>query len=283
MIKKISRLLLFLLLYSFRTIQGSSILQQRGPQQCQEITNGCPSLNFDFHAQNIGSIQYNLDILSVWWVSDSTYNMTIHATGAEQIPLKYLYSLKIIGVDGPESTVQLYGKNENTYLIDNPTDFTATFAVYASADDDGKVWMPNFQIQFEYLQGDAAQYWESWEWGSSTFDLMTGCDNYDNNGNSQTDFPDFYWVGECADAAASSFVASSTSTLASTTVESSQSSLNPTGRLGFGKSISSLLSDVPSTAGSRSSTAFISSSSVNSGSIATLTRSTTQTSQSFLN
>ena len=155
--------------------------------------NGCPNLDFTWHMANQNILQYTMDITNVNYIENNLFEITIHVVGAETIPLKYLYSLKIIGVNGPKGTVQLYGKNENTYLIDNPTDFTSTFQVYGNLKD-CKWWLPNFQIQFEYMQGDASQYWQTWTWGTSTFDLSTGCNNYDNQGHSQTDFPGFYWT-----------------------------------------------------------------------------------------
>jgi len=155
--------------------------------------NGCPQLDFHWHTQIQNIMHYTMDITNVILVQGNLFEITIHVLGKEQIPLQYLYSLKVIGVDGPKGTIQLYGKNENTYLIDNPTDFTVTFQVYATLTD-CQWWLPNFQIQFEYLQGDAAQYWKTWTWGTSTFDLSTGCNNYDNQGHSQTDFPGYYWV-----------------------------------------------------------------------------------------
>nr|4UYR_A Chain A, Flocculation Protein Flo11 [Saccharomyces cerevisiae S288C] len=165
---------------------------------CNSIVNGCPNLDFNWHMDQQNIMQYTLDVTSVSWVQDNTYQITIHVKGKENIDLKYLWSLKIIGVTGPKGTVQLYGYNENTYLIDNPTDFTATFEVYATQDVNScQVWMPNFQIQFEYLQGSAAQYASSWQWGTTSFDLSTGCNNYDNQGHSQTDFPGFYWNIDC--------------------------------------------------------------------------------------
>ena len=99
-------------------------------------------------------MHYSMTVNSVTWISGNTYELTIAVKGAENIDLKYLWSLKIIGVNGPQGTVQLYGKNENTYIIDNPTDYTATFQVYGqqSSDDACKVLMPSFQIQYEYLQ-----------------------------------------------------------------------------------------------------------------------------------
>ncbi|GMM55712.1 hypothetical protein DAKH74_023280 [Maudiozyma humilis] len=157
------------------------------------VYNGCPNLDFTWHTNIQNIINYSMDITDISQVQDNLFEITIHVTGSQQIPLKYLYSLKVIGVNGPKGTVQLYGKNENTYLIDNPTDFTTTFEIYATLTD-CQYWMSNFQIQFEYMQGDASQYWETWTWGTTTFDLGTGCTNYDNQGHSQTDFPGFYWT-----------------------------------------------------------------------------------------
>jgi len=168
-----------------------------------------------------------MNITDVTLVQDNLFEITLHVLGKEQIPLQYLYSLKIIGVNGPTSTVVLYGKNENTYLIDNPTDFTVTFQVYATLSD-CQWWLPNFQIQFEYLQGDAAQYWQTWTWGTSTFDLSTGCNNYDNQGHSQTDFPGYCWAlglpSECGVDSNPSSSSISTSSYSSEVMSSSYTS-----------------------------------------------------------
>lgn len=83
--------------------------------------------------------------------------------------------------------------NENIDVIPSPTNFTTTFEVYASLLN-CEYWMPNFQIQFEYLEGSTYQYASTWKWGTTVFDLCTGCDNYDNQRHSQTDFPGFYWL-----------------------------------------------------------------------------------------
>ena len=163
-----------------------------------------------------------MDIENVVWLHDDLYEITIHVLGSEQIDLKYLYSLKIIGVDGPKGTVQLYGKNENTYLIDSPTDYRATFQVYGDTQrDECNVWLPNFQIQYEYLQGDAWAYADTWVWGTTSFDLMTGCNNYDNQGNSQTDFPGYYWKIDCNEGCGKTPVQSSSSTDIISSLESS--------------------------------------------------------------
>ncbi|GMC39775.1 unnamed protein product, partial [Saccharomyces cerevisiae] len=196
---------------------------------CNSIVNGCPNLDFNWHMNQQTIMQYTLDVTSVSWVQDNTYQITIHVKGKENIDLNYLSSLKIIGVTGPKDTVQLYGCNENTYLIDNPTDFTATFEVYATQDVNScQVWMPNFQIQFEYLQGSAAQYASSWKWGTTSFDLSTGCNNYDNQGHSQTDFPGFYWNidydNNCGGTKSSTTTSTSTSESSTTTSSTSESS-----------------------------------------------------------
>ncbi|CCD27198.1 uncharacterized protein NDAI_0J03060 [Naumovozyma dairenensis CBS 421] len=173
-------------------------LQKRDNAICQTIVNGCPDLNFGYHASNTNTLRYYLNILNVLWVQDNLYNITINVKGEKQIPMKYLHSLKIIGVKGPQGTVQLYGGNEETYLIDNPTDYTVTFQISGgSPKDECNVWLPNFQIQYEYLLGDAAQYEDTWEWGANAFDLGSGCDDFDNMGNSQTDFPGYYWKSKC--------------------------------------------------------------------------------------
>lgn len=70
--------------------------------------------------------------------------------------------------------------------------------------DDGKVAMPSFQIQYEYLQGDTSQYWDTRKWGTITFDLMAAC-GADNNGNSNADFPLWYWVNPKSECDSQSF------------------------------------------------------------------------------
>ena len=157
------------------------------------FTNGCPCYDFTFHSQTQNTLVYHMDVLSVKWDHDNIYMITIHVYADKQIPISNLWSLKIIGVDSPDGgTFQLYGHNENTYLINNPTDWTATFRINASADPSNPdiQWMPNFQIQYEYCQGSAtcdSTWWQTYK--GSTFDLITGCNNHDNNQRSQTDFP----------------------------------------------------------------------------------------------
>ncbi|KAG0673400.1 hypothetical protein C6P41_001395, partial [Kluyveromyces marxianus] len=161
------------------------------------FTNGCPCYDFTFHSQTQNTLVYHMDVLSVKWDHDNIYMITIHVYADKQIPISNLWSLKIIGVDSPDGgTFQLYGHNENTYLINNPTDWTATFRINASADPSNPdiQWMPNFQIQYEYCQGSAtcdSTWWQTYK--GSTFDLITGCNNHDNNQRSQTDFPGYYW------------------------------------------------------------------------------------------
>ncbi|AHY74968.1 Bsc1p [Saccharomyces cerevisiae YJM996] len=235
--------------------------------------------------QNI--LHYDMDVTSVSWVKDNTYQITIHVKAVKDIPLEYLWSLKIIGVNGPSSTVQLYGKNEKTYLISDPTDFTSTFQVYAYPSSDGcTVWMPNFQIQFEYLQGDAAQYWQTWQWGTTTFDLSTGCNNYDNQGHSQTDFPGFYWTyqckgnndGTCTKASSSSITTSSITTSSTTTSSTTTSSTTTSSSTTSSSTTSSSTTSSSTTSSSTTSSSTTSSSTTSSSTTSSSTKTSTTTS-----
>ncbi|AJU74676.1 Bsc1p [Saccharomyces cerevisiae YJM969] len=238
--------------------------------------------------QNI--LHYDMDVTSVSWVKDNTYQITIHVKAVKDIPLEYLWSLKIIGVNGPSSTVQLYGKNEKTYLISDPTDFTSTFQVYAYPSSDGcTVWMPNFQIQFEYLQGDAAQYWQTWQWGTTTFDLSTGCNNYDNQGHSQTDFPGFYWTyqckgnndGTCTKASSSSITTSSITTSSTTTSSTTTSSTTTSSSTTSSSTTSSSTTSSSTTSSSTTSSSTTSSSTKTSTTTSSTVKSSSTTSIDF--
>ncbi|KAJ1539347.1 Bsc1p, partial [Saccharomyces cerevisiae] len=251
--------------------------------------NGCPNLDFNWHMSQQNILHYDMDVTSVSWVKDNTYQITIHVKAVKDIPLKYLWSLKIIGVNGPSSTVQLYGKNEKTYLISDPTDFTSTFQVYAYPSSDGcTVWMPNFQIQFEYLQGDAAQYWQTWQWGTTTFDLSTGCNNYDNQGHSQTDFPGFYWTyqckgnndGTCTKASSSSITTSSITTSSTTTSSTTTSSTTTSSSTTSSSTTSSSTTSSSTTSSSTTSSSTTSSSTTSSSTTSSSTTSSSTTSSS---
>nr|CAI6427938.1 AIF_HP1_G0008640.mRNA.1.CDS.1 [Saccharomyces cerevisiae] len=251
--------------------------------------NGCPNLDFNWHMSQQNILHHDMDVTSVSWVKDNTYQITIHVKAVKDIPLEYLWSLKIIGVNGPSSTVQLYGKNEKTYLISDPTDFTSTFQVYAYPSSDGcTVWMPNFQIQFEYLQGDAAQYWQTWQWGTTTFDLSTGCNNYDNQGHSQTDFPGFYWTyqckgnndGTCTKASSSSITTSSITTSSTTTSSTTTSSTTTSSTTTSSSTTSSSTTSSSTTSSSTTSSSTTSSSTTSSSTTSSSTTSSSTTSSS---
>ena len=175
--------------------KSASKYNRRALPTVSGVTNMCPGLNFHWHEKNENIMPYSMDLLSVEWIGANIYELTIHVKGKEHIDLKYLHSLKIIGINGPEGTKKLYGKNENKFLIDDPTDFTTKIQVYGQPynGDDCKAVMPPFQIQYEYLQGEASQYWETWKWGRTAFDLMTGC-SADKDGNCNADFPLWYWA-----------------------------------------------------------------------------------------
>ncbi|CDH18103.1 uncharacterized protein ZBAI_09891 [Zygosaccharomyces bailii ISA1307] len=130
-----------LLLLCTVCIKAAGALETRSGVPCSGITPQCPDLNFSWHAQNTEIMQYTMNLLSVLWAESNIYEITVRIQGAKEIDLKYLWSLKVIGIDGPQGTHQLFGKNENVYLIDDPTDFTATFQVYGQAfeSDDCKI------------------------------------------------------------------------------------------------------------------------------------------------
>lgn len=60
--------------------------------------NGCPNLDFNWHMSQQNILHYDMDVTSVSWIKDNVYQITIHVTAVKDIPLKYLYSLKVIGV-----------------------------------------------------------------------------------------------------------------------------------------------------------------------------------------
>ncbi|KAK5773565.1 hypothetical protein RI543_005082 [Arxiozyma heterogenica] len=197
-----------------------------------EVINGCPNLNFDFH-QDITNVHptYKMDLESVGYLGGNSYQITVRFYASQNIPLSNLHSLKIIGVQGPKGTIQLWGKNEGVTPPDfNPTDFTATFTVYGDTQKSPcYVWLPPFQIQYEY---NYSKQWQENGWGATHFDLMLGC-NADNQGNSNADFPLYYWPKGCADScSASSSPSSRTSTTTSLTARAittaaPKSSLSP--------------------------------------------------------
>lgn len=144
---------------------------------CCSIVNGCPNLDFSWRTNQQGIMPYYLNITSVKWIQSNLYNMTIRVQGDKTIPLNTLWGLKIINIQGPVSTMVLYGINEKIYSITNPTDYTVTLQVYANVDSSNRVWMPNFQFHYEYCQGTVAQNCNNWAWGTKTFDMNTGCNN----------------------------------------------------------------------------------------------------------
>lgn len=164
-----------------------------GAKTCSmsEVKSACPNLNFDFHQMNNDiNPTYKMDLEKVQYLSGDEYQITVRFYASENIPLSNLHSLKVREIQGPKNVVQLWGKNEGiTPSNFNPSDFTTTFIVYGDTTKDPcYVWLPTFQVQYEYIK---TEQWEQNHWGDITFDLFLGCSS-DNQGNANDDFPLYY-------------------------------------------------------------------------------------------
>ncbi|CAL9734825.1 hypothetical protein MOSE0_G00518 [Monosporozyma servazzii] len=160
------------------------------------IINKCPEWNFDHHQEMLNVYpRYHMEMKNIQYAAAETYDVTIRVYANENIALKYLHSLKIIGVQGPQGTIQLWGANEGVTPQDFvPSDFTSTFKIHANANGNPcNVELPSFQIQYEY---DYSDEWAANRWGQTHFDLMVGCGG-DNQGNSNFDFPAYVWPKDC--------------------------------------------------------------------------------------
>ncbi|CCK71310.1 uncharacterized protein KNAG_0G02540 [Huiozyma naganishii CBS 8797] len=171
------------------------------------IQHGCPHLDFDYFYENERiNPKFSLDLKDVRWLpNQKLYKVTIRAytRNGEKIDLKYLWSLKVIGLS--TGTHQLYGFNEGVLPEDfDPSDFTTTFLIRGRPDyENCIVWLDYFQLQYEFLDGHTAQYKEDWYnegFGKPHFDLSVGCHNSNNHGQSQLGLPNYFWPLECGDA-----------------------------------------------------------------------------------
>nr|CAI6672813.1 BPK_HP1_G0042710.mRNA.1.CDS.1 [Saccharomyces cerevisiae] len=54
-----------------------------------------------------------MDLLAVDWIESETYGVTVKVQGAESIDWKYLSSLKLTGIDGPQSCVEVTKSNKD--------------------------------------------------------------------------------------------------------------------------------------------------------------------------
>ncbi|SSD62238.1 uncharacterized protein SCODWIG_04001 [Saccharomycodes ludwigii] len=172
----------------------------------------CPDLNFDFHRNQLGIPKYNMQLQNVQWETDNIYWITIRVYSDTQISIDDLFSVKIIGVNSPDgSTFQLYDRNLKVANIDSPTDFEATFRIYADVDG-STATSGSFQIQWDYCKdvcSDTALC-KKWPYGDTSFDLQVSC-NADNQNNAQGDFPVLSWNVDCSKSCVSSQVSASTS------------------------------------------------------------------------
>ncbi|CCK72862.1 uncharacterized protein KNAG_0L02480 [Huiozyma naganishii CBS 8797] len=171
------------------------------------VQHGCPHLDFEhfYETENINP-KFSLDLTDVRWLpNQKLYQVTIRAyiTNGEKIDLKYLWSLKAIGLS--MGTHQIYGFNEGVLPEGfDPSDFTTTFLIRGRPDyEECIVWLDYFQLQFEFLDGHTGQYRSDWYregFGNSHFDLSVGCHNSNNYGQSKVGLPNYYWPLECGDA-----------------------------------------------------------------------------------
>lgn len=138
-----------------------------GNKEC--IRNACPGLDFKWRSTYYGIMNYDMNVIGVNYLGKDSYEVTIHVVGDKQIPLKFLYSLSISNIGGPDRIVPLHHCDKGINKIDNPTDFTATFVVNSRPDLFGRVWMPDFKLDFEYVLGPARQYAKEWKWGKRHF------------------------------------------------------------------------------------------------------------------
>ena len=177
-------------------IAANSFAEAHNTCREEHIYNKCSEWNFDHHQdrENIKP-KYKMQLLNVQHGDGADYDITVRFYADENIPLEHLHSVKIIGVQGPQGTIQLWGKNEGVTPQDFvPSDFTTTFKIYSNPHEDPcYVEIPNFQVQYEYKHSDT---WTQNGWGKHAFDLMIGCGG-DNQGNSNFDFPLYFWPKDC--------------------------------------------------------------------------------------
>ncbi|CAI4907126.1 ANM_HP_G0096120.mRNA.1.CDS.1 [Saccharomyces cerevisiae] len=150
----------------------------------------CPNLDFGWRADECDRMNFSMDLLAVDWIESETYGVTVKVQGAESIDWKYLSSLKLTGIDGPQSCVEVTKSNKDC-SINSATEFTVSFPVYAQKieNEPCQVLMPSFQIEYEFLKGEAQQYSEGWKWGETCFNLESGCQHQSSSSKANCDFP----------------------------------------------------------------------------------------------
>ncbi|CAL9734826.1 hypothetical protein MOSE0_G00540 [Monosporozyma servazzii] len=183
-------------LLRYGIIAANSFSNAQNSCNINNVLSKCSHWNFDHHQEMLNVYpRYHMEMKNIQYAAAETYDVTIRVYANENIALKYLHSLKIIGVQGPQGTIQLWGANEGVTPQDFvPSDFTSTFKIHANANDNPcNVELPSFQIQYEY---DYSDEWAANGWGQTHFDLMVGCGG-DNQGNSNFDFPAYVWPKDC--------------------------------------------------------------------------------------
>ncbi|CAI4696709.1 AQG_2a_G0044260.mRNA.1.CDS.1 [Saccharomyces cerevisiae] len=192
-----------------------------------------------------------MDLLAVDWIESETYGVTVKVQGAESIDWKYLSSLKLTGIDGPQSCVEVTKSNKDC-SINSATEFTVSFPVYAQKieNEPCQVLMPSFQIEYEFLKGEAQQYSEGWKWGETCFNLESGCQHQSSSSKANCDFPLWHWncghIPGCPSSSSSTSTASGSSTTWTPSTSETPCTETPSGS-STSSSWASLSSETPCT------------------------------------
>lgn len=194
--------------------------------QCpnSDITAGCSNLDFTYHAQNTNIPPATISITNVVWLGGDNYQVTINFKSLASMSLSSLSELKIIGLS---QIYYLYSYNMWFSEISDPGEWDATVTV-TSPNLNGKVWMPtNFQIQFDWCSEGVWDRFECSQWRyAQSYDYITGCNNHNNYGQSQTDSSGYYWPAYCDSRNYADTTSSSKSTSPTTTTTPNNNNQN---------------------------------------------------------
>ncbi|ODQ56707.1 hypothetical protein WICANDRAFT_71466, partial [Wickerhamomyces anomalus NRRL Y-366-8] len=160
-----------------------------------DIVAGCSNLDFSYNSKNTNKPTANIAVTGVTWLGGNSYQVTIHFKSSATMSLSSLSELKVIGID---QTYVLYSNNMKISRITNPGEWDATFTVTAS-NSNGRAWMPTgYQVQFDWCSAGVTSQSECNRWKyAKSYDYNTGCNNYNNYGQSQTDSSGYYWPINC--------------------------------------------------------------------------------------
>ncbi|CAI4331414.1 CPI_1c_G0009230.mRNA.1.CDS.1 [Saccharomyces cerevisiae] len=110
--------------------------------------------------------------------------------------------------------------------------------------------MPSFQIEYEFLKGEAQQYSEGWKWGETCFNLESGCQHQSSSSKANCDFPLWHWncghIPGCPSSSSSTSTASGSSTTWTPSTSETPCTETPSGS-STSSSWASLSSETPCT------------------------------------